>query len=370
MSNSIIKLENKNERFSVFPIVHHNLWKFYKNHAANVWFVEEVQLTDDLNDWNNKLTENEKHFIKNVLAFFNSSDGVVNENLVLNFYNEIELPEARQFYSMQMMIEAVHAEQYALLIDTYIQDTNEKKKLFNAIDTIPAVKKKANWAMKWIEEGSSVVDSLPSELMSLLHTLDSLELSESQLNGQDKSLLKFFTKQRPSFTQRLIAFVCVEGIFFAGSFCAIYYLKSRGLMPGLATANELISRDESMHAEFAIELYSMLEDRLEQKTVHAIFKEAINIEKEFIIESLPVSLLGMNSTLMSQYIEYVGDRWLKMLGYDVLYGSENPFGFMEMISVGTKENFFETRVSQYSRSGVGQEPQDRTITFDYNDDDF
>lgn len=370
MSNSFIKLENKNQRFSVFPIVHHNLWKFYQDQAANIWFPVEISLQDDLNDWNNKLNDNERHFIKNVLAFFNSSDGLVNENLVLNFYNEVELPEARQFYSMQMLIEAVHAEQYALLIDTYIQDTDEKNKLFNAIDTIPAVKRKADWGMKWIEEGSSIVDAIPKDLLSLLQTLDTLDLTESQLEGKNKSLLKYFTKTRPSFAQRLLAFVCVEGIFFAGSFCAIYYLKSRGLMPGLGSANSLIARDESMHAEFAIELYSMLEEKLDQETVHSIFKEAIDIEKEFITESLPISLLGMNSKLMSQYIEYVGDRWLKMLGYEIIYGSENPFGFMELISVNEKVNFFEAKNTIYTRPGMGQNQEDRTISFSDSDSDF
>ena len=359
-NNSIIKLLNKNERFTVFPIIHNNLWEFYQKHLSTFWTSEEVYLVDDLNDWNNKLNDNERYFIKNVLAFFASSDGIVNENLVLNFYNEIELPEARNFYAVQMMMEAVHNQTYSLLIDTYIQDTKEKNKLFNAIETIPAVKRKAEWAMKWIDEGSSVVDSIPKDIMALIVTLT----QSQQLNDKDTNLLKYFTKERPVFAQRLLAFICVEGIFFSGSFCSIYWLKNKGLMPGLATANEFISRDEALHTEFAIELYNMLDNKLEESVVHNLFKEAVEIEKEFITESLPVSLLGMNSDLMYEYIKYVADRLLNMLNYSKIYNVENPFGFMELISVSTKENFFESRVTQYQRAGVGQTEEDRTISFD------
>jgi ribonucleotide reductase beta subunit family protein with ferritin-like domain len=325
---SVFKLSNKNERFTVFPIQHQNLWNFYKKHVSTFWTVEEVYLVDDLSDWNNKLNDNERYFIKNVLAFFASSDGIINENIVSKFYDEIELPESRQFYSFQIAMEAVHSEMYSLLIDSYIQDQTEKKHLFNAIDTVPAVKRKANWALKWI--------------------------------SSDKPLI-----------QRILAFVCVEGIFFSGSFCAIYWLKNKGLMPGLATANEFISRDENLHAEYAIELYNMVskEERLDESVVHELFKEAVEIEKQFIIESLPVSLLGMNSTLMTAYIQFVADRWISMLGYSKLFNSENPFGFMEMISLSTKENFFESRVSSYQRAGVGQSEVDRTISFD-EDEDF
>ena len=324
---SVFKLDNKNERFTVFPIQYPNLWHFYKEHLKTFWTVEEVPLSDDLSDWNNKLNDNERFFIKNVLAFFAASDGIVNENLVLNFYKDIELAEARQFYSVQMMIEAIHSEQYSLLIDTYIHDSNEKAKLFNAIDTIPAVKRKAEWAMKWMNK-----DEI--------------------------------------FEQRLLCFIIVEGIFFSGSFCAIYYMNSRGLLPGLSLSNQFIARDEALHCTFGIELYNMLNEheRLSEKVVHDIFKEAIEIENEFITESLPVSLLGMNSTLMSQYIKYVADRWLKMLNYNTLFNVEQPFGFMELISLQGKSNFFETRVSEYQRSGVGQSEEDRTIAFD--DDDF
>lgn len=361
----IIK-NNGSERYTVFPIKYHNLWDFYKKHVSTFWTVEEVLLADDLTDWNNKLNDNERYFIKNVLAFFAASDGIVNENLVLNFYNEIQIPEARQFYTVQMMIESIHSEQYSLLIDTYVLDGPEKNKLFNAVEHIPAVKKKAEWALKYIEEGSTIVDSIPEDVMNLIKNLRNDKT-------MDVSLLDYFTKERPSFAQRLLAFILVEGVFFSGSFCAIYWLKSRGLMPGLATANEFISRDENLHAEFAIELYKMLSEnddsfRLSEETVHTIVADAVKIEQEFITESLPVSLLGMNCKLMSQYIEYVADRWLIMLGYKKIWNVENPFGFMEMLSVNTKSNFFETRVSEYSRAGVGQSEEDRTISFD--DDDF
>lgn len=363
MSDSIIKRPGA-DRFCVFPIEHDNLWDFYKKHISTFWTVEEVLLNDDLTDWQ-KLSDNERYFIKNILAFFAASDGIVNENLVLNFYNEVQIPEARQFYAVQMMIEAVHGEMYSLLIDTYISDSAEKKKLFNAVDNIPAVRRKAEWAMKWIEEGSTLQSTLPDGFLNIYKELESkLEIDDIKA----KEALNFLTRERPAFAQRLLAFVCVEGIFFSGSFCAIYWLKNKGLMPGLATANEFISRDEGLHAEFAIELYKMLENKLSEETVYAVFKEAVDIEKEFITESLPVSLLGMNSELMRQYIEFVADRWLVMLGYNKLYNSENPFGFMEMISVSTKENFFETRVSQYQKAGVGQSEIDRTVSFD--DDDF
>jgi ribonucleoside-diphosphate reductase beta chain len=356
------------ERYTVFPIKYPNLWKFYKDHSATLWFAEEVRLTDDLVDWNNKLNDNERHFIKNVLAFFASSDGIVNENLVVNFYNEVQIPEARQFYAVQMLIEAVHNEQYSVLIDTYVINAEEKSRLFNAIETIPAVKKKADWALKWIEEGSTLQESIPEKYMqSYKFLVNSNKYADRPLADNHIEALEYLTRERPSFAQRLLAFVCVEGIFFSGSFCAIYWLKSRGLMPGLATANEFISRDENMHSEFAIELYKMLDKQLEESVVHSIFKEAVDIEKEFITESLPVSLIGMNCKLMSQYIEYVADRWLVMLGYNKLFNAQNPFGFMELISVNTRENFFETNVSQYSKAGVGTNSDDRELSFDCDD---
>jgi ribonucleoside-diphosphate reductase beta chain len=356
-NNSLIK-NSGSDRYTVFPIKHANLWEFYKKHISTFWTVEEIILIDDLEDWNHKLNDNERYFIKNVLAFFAASDGIVNENLVLNFYNEVQIPEARQFYTVQMMIESIHSEQYSLLIDSYISDTKEKLGLFNAIETIPAVKKKADWAMKWIEEGSTLVESIPERSMAAIR--------KAQMMGIPN--LEFFTHERPDFAQRLLAFVCVEGIFFSGSFCAIYWLKNRGLMPGLCTANEFISRDENLHAEFAIELYNMLPEKLSETVVHAIFKEAVEIEEQFITESLPVSLLGMNCELMKQYIRYVADRWLTFLNYSKIWEQENPFGFMELLSLNSKSNFFECVISSYSRAGVGQNEDDRKISFD--DEDF
>jgi ribonucleoside-diphosphate reductase beta chain len=360
---SIIKNEGS-ERYTVFPLRYHNLWKFYKDHISTFWTVEEVKLTDDLVDWNNKLNDNERYFIKNILAFFAASDGIVNENLVLNFYNEVQIPEARQFYTVQMMIESIHSECYALLIDTYVLDTKEKSHLFRAVETIPAVKRKADWAIKWIQEGSTLQQTIPEKYMDSYKFLVS---SNEYADEQHIEALDYLTRERPSFAQRLLAFICVEGIFFSGSFCAIYWLKSRGLMPGLSTANQFISRDENLHAEFAIELYKMLDNKLDEQTVHNIFREAVDIEKEFITESLPVSLIGMNCNLMKQYIEMVADRWLVLIGYNKIYNTQNPFPFMEMISLNTKENFFELNVSQYMKANVGSSEADRTITFDSDD---
>lgn len=362
MEEKIIKADG-GERYTVFPIKHHALWDFYKKQEATFWTAEEIRLTDDIPDWNTKLNDNEKYFIKNILAFFAGSDGIVNENLVINFYNEVQLPEARNFYAVQMMIEAIHSETYAILIDTYITNTEEKDHLFRAVDTIPAVKQKADWAIKWIAEGSTLQSMIPEKYMRSYKLL--LKASESDDHVE---ALQFLTRERPSFAQRLLAFICVEGIFFSGSFCAIYWLKSRGLMPGLCTANQFISRDENLHAEFAIELYRMLEGRLDDETVHTIFREAVEIEKEFITESLSVSLIGMNCKLMTEYIEYVADRWLVLLGYPKIYNASNPFPFMEMISVNTKTNFFELNVSEYRKAGVGTKGEDMEIGFD--DDDF
>ena len=360
MSDELIKNPGT-DRFTVFPIVHANLWQFYKNHISTFWTTEEVVLSDDLDDWNNKLNDNERFFIKNVLAFFAASDQIINENIIVNFYDEVQLSEARQFYSIQIMMEAIHSEMYSLLIDTYISNTEEKSKLFNAIQTIPAVKKKAEWAIKWMSNSNSVINGIPEDVMNVIKDLQ-------KLNIKDVEKLDFFTKKRPSFNTRLLAFIAIEGIQFSGSFCAIYYLKSKGVMPGLTLSNNFISRDENLHATFAIELYNMLDDKIEQEIVHEIFREAVDIEKEFITESLPVSLLGMNSKLMSQYIEYVADRWLVMLNYEKMYNSEQPFGFMELISVGGKTNFFESRNDNYQRPGIGQSDEDRKISFD--DEDF
>jgi ribonucleoside-diphosphate reductase beta chain len=303
-----ILTENKN-RFVLFPIEHHDIWNFYKKAEASFWTAEEIDLSADLSDWD-KLNPGEQHFVKHVLAFFAASDGIVNENLAENFVAEVQYTEAKFFYGFQIMMENIHSETYSLLIDTYIKDKEEQNHLFNAIDTVPAVQKKAEWALKWI--GSE------------------------------------------SFTERLIAFAAVEGIFFSGSFCSIFWLKKRGLMPGLSFSNELISRDEGMHTDFAVHLYNNhIENKLSKERIIEIIDSALTIEKEFITEALPVSLIGMNSDLMKQYLEYVSDRLLIDLGVGKIYNSENPFDFMKTIAMENKTNFFEKRVSEYSKSGVG-----------------
>lgn len=305
-------LTEVDNRYVLLPIKYDNLFKLYKKALASFWTVEEVDLSKDMNDWN-KLSGDEQHFIKNVLAFFAGSDGIVLENLAVRFMSEIKSPEAMCFYGFQIAMENIHSEMYSLLIDTYIRNPEEKNHLFNAIDTIPSVGKKAKWAIRWINDHES------------------------------------------NFATRVIAFAAVEGIFFSGSFCAIFWLKKRGLMPGLTSSNELISRDEGMHTEFAVEIYSMLVNKLNQDTVHEIIKEAVEIEKEFIIDSIPCRLIGMNSDLMAEYIEFVADRLIVQLGYDKIYGSKNPFDFMEMISLEGKTNFFEKRVMDYSKANVSHD---------------
>lgn len=305
-NNEILLKENK-DRFVLLPIKYPKIWEIYKKHEASFWTAEEIDLSDDMKDWE-KLNDNERHFISHVLAFFAASDGIVNENLAVNFMREVQVPEARCFYGFQIMMENIHSETYALLIDTYIKDLFEKDKLFHAIDTIPCVKKKAEWALHWIDKGS--------------------------------------------FPQRLVAFAAVEGIFFSGSFCSIFWLKKRGLMPGLTFSNELISRDEGLHCEFACLLYSMLQNKLSQEEVYQIIGDAVEIEKEFITDALSVDLIGMNKKLMAQYIEFVADRWLMELGYPKIFNSINPFDFMEMISLQGKTNFFEKRVGDYQKAGV------------------
>ena len=308
-------LEDNPNRFTIFPIKYHNLWELYKKAQMSNWTAEEVDLNNDLNDWNN-LNENERHFIKYILAFFAASDGIVFENLSLNFSKEIQLSEVRSFYAYQEHNEMVHGETYSLLIDKYINDTEEKSKIFRAIETIPCIEKKAKWAFK------------------------------------------YFNKNIP-FCDRLVAFACVVGIFFSGSFCAIFWLKKRGLMPGLSFSNELISRDEAMHQDFAVELFHMMRNKTSQSKVYEIIKDAVSIEKEFILDALPCKLIGMDSQKMSQYIEFVADRLLKQLGFKSLWNQQNPFDFMENISLDGKTNFFEKRVGEYSKfSGQGE------ITFD------
>lgn len=304
--DEVLLRENK-DRFVILPINYPAIWEMYKKHEASFWTAEEIDLSDDQKHWDS-LSDGERHFVSHVLAFFAASDGIVNENLAVNFMSEVQVPEARCFYGFQIMMENIHSETYALLIDSYIKNPTEKDRLFHAIDTVPCVKKKAEWALKWINNGN--------------------------------------------FAQRLVAFAAVEGIFFSGSFCSIFWLKKRGLMPGLTFSNELISRDEGLHCEFACLLYSMLSTRLSQEEVTEIIADAVTIEKEFVTDALPVRLIGMNADLMAQYIEFVADRWLVELGYDKLYNATNPFDFMEMISLQGKTNFFEKRVGDYQKSGV------------------
>ena len=296
------------QRFSIFPIQYDDIWNFYKKAEASFWTAEEVDLSDDRKHWE-KLTDDEKHFITHVLAFFAASDGIVLENLALRFTAEVQIPEARAFYGFQMAIENIHSEMYGLLIDEYVKDKKQKNFLFQAVQNIPCVAKKADWAIRWIESSKT-------------------------------------------FGERLIAFACIEGIFFSGSFCAIFWLKKRGLMPGLTFSNELISRDEGLHRDFACLLYSHLKDRPAESVVHEIVSEAVSIEKEFVCDALPVNLVGMNKNLMSEYVEYVADHLLAELGMGKLYGTPNPFDWMELISLQGKTNFFEKRVGEYQKSNV------------------
>lgn len=313
-------------RFVLFPIEHHDLWKLYKQQQACFWTAEEIDLAQDISDWENKLNNDEQHFIKHVLAFFAASDGIVNENLAMNFVNEVQFTEAKFFYGFQIMMENIHSETYSLLIDTYIKDREEQNILFNAIETVPAIKKKAEWAIKWINS--------------------------------------------ESFVERLIAFAAVEGIFFSGSFCSIFWLKKRGLMPGLTFSNELISRDEGMHCDYACHLYNNhIENKLTESKIKEIICGALEIEKEFITEALPVRLIGMNSDLMRQYLEFVTDRLLVSLGCSKVYNSTNPFDFMENIAIQGKTNFFEKRVAEYQKAGVHNKSEEE-LSSAFSDMDF
>ncbi len=322
--NEPILADNK-DRFVIFPIKHNDIWEYYKKSEASFWTAEEIDLSNDMNDWNNKLNDNERHFVKHVLAFFAASDGIVNENLAINFLNEVQYPEARFFYGFQVMMEIIHSETYSLLIDTYIKDPVEKDRLLHAVETVPCVGKKAQWALTWINNGT--------------------------------------------FAERLIAFAAVEGIFFSGSFCSIFWLKKRGLMPGLSFSNELISRDEGLHCDFACMLYSdHIKNKLPAQKVTEIITDAVGIEKEFVSDAIPVRLIGMNADLMCQYIEFCADRLLLALGCDKFYNATNPFDFMEMISLQGKTNFFEKRVAEYQKSGVMNNKEENNV---FNlDEDF
>lgn len=320
-----VLLSEEEKRYVIFPVQQEPIWKMYKKAVSSFWTVEEIDLSKDMDDYK-QLKEEEQHFIKNVLAFFAASDGIVNENLVERFCNEVQVLEAKFFYGFQVAMENIHSETYSLLIDTYIRDIAEKSRLLNAVETIPSVKKKADWALQWISDKDS------------------------------------------TFGTRVIAFAAVEGIFFSGSFCSIFWLKKRGLMPGLCFSNELISRDEGLHTEFAVLMYSMLKDKPHEETVKQIIREAVSIEKEFITESLPCSLIGMNQTLMSEYIEYVADRLLQMLQLEPIYNTHNPFEWMELISIQGKTNFFEKRVGEYANKANPNkevEPQEFSMEADF-----
>jgi ribonucleoside-diphosphate reductase beta chain len=314
-------LEDNPNRFVLFPIVHDDIWAFYKKSEASFWTAEEIDLEADLVDWEKKLNDDERHFVKHVLAFFAASDGIVNENLAENFVAEVQYTEAKYFYGFQIMGENIHSETYSLLIDTYIKDTAEKNMLFNAIETLDCVKKKADWALRWIDNGN--------------------------------------------FAERIVAFAAVEGIFFSGSFCSIFWLKKRGLMPGLSFSNELISRDEGLHCDFACLIYNEhIQNKLDPEDVKKIIVDAVDIEKDFVTDALPVRLIGMNSDLMTQYIEFVADRLLVELGCEKVYDATNPFDFMEMISLQGKTNFFEKRVGEYAKAGVLTGKESQTFSLD------
>ena len=318
-------LQENKDRFVIFPIEHHDIWEWYKKCEASFWTAEEIDLHSDLNDWSAKLNDDERYFIKHILAFSAASDGIVNENLAENFVNEVQYSEAKFFYGFQIMMENIHSETYSLLIDTYVKDDKEKDQLFKAIETFPAIKKKADWALKWIESDS--------------------------------------------FAERLIAFAGVEGIFFSGSFCSIFWLKKRGLMPGLTFSNELISRDEGVHCDFAVHLHNNhIINKVPKERIREILIDALNIEREFITESLPVSLIGMNAKLMTQYLEFVTDRLLDQFEFEKEFNVTNPFDFMDMINLQGKTNFFEKRVAEYQKAGVLNNDKKEESNFGLDDD--
>jgi ribonucleoside-diphosphate reductase beta chain len=313
-------LKPNTNRFVLFPIKYQDLWELYKLSLGSFWTEDEIDFSIDISDYNDKLNDNERYFIKNVLAFFAASDGIVNENLVVNFYKEIQIPEARHLYTAQMLIESVHSTTYSLMIDTYIKDPTEKETLFNSMETNPVVQKKANWALRWIDNGT--------------------------------------------FPERLLAFAAVEGIFFSASFASIYWLKSRGLMKALSFANNLIARDEALHCKTCVMIYDKLEQKLPESRVHEIFRDAYAIEQEFITKSLPVSLIGMNAKLMTEYVQFVTDYWLVQLNYNKLFNTKNPFDFMNYLAIETKVNFFEGRNHAYAKANVNTSKEDNTFNLD------
>ena len=323
--NEEILTENSS-RYVLFPIKYPKIYEMAQRMQSLYWQTEEIKLSQDKIDWENKLTDNERYFIKMVLAFFAASDGIVMENLALRFSNDVKIPEARFFYAYQIFNEAIHGQTYSTLIDTYIKDDKEKEKLFNAVNEFESIKEKAKWAQKWIESKDT------------------------------------------SFAIRIVAFAVVEGVFFSGSFCAIFWLKNRGLMPGLSFSNELISRDEGLHCDFAVTLFRMLKNKPSQELIHSIFTDAVKIEQNFITEAIPCSMIGMNQEMMKQYIEFVADRLLLQLGYEKIWNTKNPFHFMELISMDGKTNFFERRVAEYSSASVGKEKTDEKDDFELDGD--
>lgn len=348
-------------RFTIFPIKYPELWEFYKKAEGLFWTVEEIRLSDDKRHFD-QLSDAEKHTIKMILAFFASSDGIVNENISINLHNAIEIPEARAFYTFQLAQETIHNEMYSVLLDTLIPDDEERNKLFNAIETVPAVKRKAQWAMKWLQSSSRGALNVPPHVKDALSTLRLFNTTH------DLSALDWFDEQSmDTFLARLLAaFICVEGIFFSSSFCLIFWIKTRGILPGLCTSNEFISRDENLHVEFAIKLFETLglRSHIQESEMHTMFKEAVEAEKFFVQNCFQGQLLGMNADLMSSYVEYVADRWLTFLGYNGIFGTKNPFPFMELISVGNaKGNFFEVNISSYQKANIGKNETDMALDF-------
>ena len=317
-------------RFVMFPIRHDDVWSMYKKAESAFWTAEEIDLTKDLNDWETRLTDNERFFVKHVLAFFAASDGIVNENLAMRFYGDVKVPEIRAFYSFQIAMETIHSEMYSLLLETYVRDPADKSRLFAAVRTIPCIRRKADWAMRWIDD------------------------------------------KETSFVTRLVAFACVEGIFFSGAFCSIFWLKERGVMPGLCLSNEFISRDEALHTEFAVLLYrDHVVNKLDDRVVHRIVGEAVAIEEEFVTDAIPCAMLGMNASLMRQYVRFVADRLLVQMGHPKLYDVRNPFPFMERIALDGKTNFFEHRESMYAKANVVSSSNNVNKAYEFSaDGDF
>jgi ribonucleoside-diphosphate reductase subunit M2 len=370
-------LTRDDNRFVMFPIRYDDIWQMYNKQIDCFWRAEEIDLSKDLAHWE-ALHKDEQHFISMILAFFAASDGIIIENLAERFMKDVQVSEARAFYGFQIAMENIHSTTYSLIIETYIKDKDEKHKLFNAINNFPCIKKKSDWAQKWIHSStfekvepnvcfkdSNVKSNMCFKVEPNDGLKDSNVKSKVDLNDGPNNGLNETGDANSSFATRLVAFACVEGIFFSGAFCSIFWLKKRGLMPGLTFSNELISRDEALHCEFAILLYSKLIRKLSKATITTIIKEAVEIETEFICDALPCRLIGMNSQMMTQYIQFVADRLSVQLGYDKIYNVTNPFDFMELISLETKQNFFERKVADYALSNVTRSASDFDLTDDF-----